>query len=466
MRSFNFDNSRKLYEEALQILPAGVSSNARLWLKFCPTYLPCTIFIAKGVGSRVWDVDGNEYVDYRLGFGPVILGHSYPAVVRKVHAGESKGSVYAFDNALEVEVAKRVRSMVPCAQMVRYSVTGTEATMHAIRIARAYTRRDKILKFEGHYHGAHDYLLFSTDPPYDTPIGVPYPNSLGIPKRIADLILVLPWNDFDAVGKTMKEHGDEIAAIITEPVMGNASVIPPKPGYLKFLKEVCDEHGTVLIFDEVKTGFRLARGGAQEKFGVVPHMATFAKSLSNGYPISLIAGSEEIMQIVGPKMVVHGGTYAGNPVSLTAANATLTELKKEPVFSHLERYGQELMKGLRELFEECKIDAIVQGYPEMFQFLITSLDEVTNFRDLARVDFDMYAKIHFELLCRGVMIDEDNGEPMFTCYSHNKRDLKQTLTAFGDAIPAAVESKFPTSTTDRYKIAKLHQASSTRRGPD
>ncbi len=442
----------KLYEEALRILPAGVSSNARLWLKLCPTYVPCSIFISKGVGSHVWDVDGHEYVDYRLGFGPVILGHSYPAVVRKVHAGERKGSVYAFDNALELEVAKKVRSMVPCAQMVRYSVTGSEATMHAIRIARAYTRRDKILKFEGHYHGAHDYLLFSTDPPHDTPIGVPYPNSLGIPKTMADLILTLPWNDFDAIDKTMKEHGDEIAAIITEPVMGNASVIPPKPGYLKFLKEVCDEHGSILIFDEVKTGFRLAPGGAQEKFGVVPHMATFAKSLSNGYPISLIAGSEEIMQIVGPQKVVHGGTYAGNPVSLTAADATLTELKKEHVFSHLERYGEELMKGLREVFEEKRIDAIVQGYPEMFQFLITGLEEVTNFRDLAKVDFDMYAKIHFELLCRGVMIDEDNGEPMFTCYAHNKRDLKQTLAAFDDGISVAVQSKLPTSTRDRYKV--------------
>lgn len=324
--------------------------------------------------------------------------------------------------------------------------------MHAIRIARAYTRREKILKFEGHYHGAHDYLLFSTDQPQNSPVGVPYSNSLGIPKAIADLVSVLPWNDFDVVQRTMKEQGDEIAAIITEPVMGNATVIPPKPGYLKFLKELCEEHGSLLIFDEVKTGFRLARGGAQEKFGVTPHIATFAKSLSNGYPISLIAGIEEIMQMVGPQMVVHGGTYSGNPVSLTAADATLNELRKERVFSHLERYGQELMKGLRELFEEHKIDALVQGYPEMFQFLLTGLDEVTNFRDLAKVDFDMYAKIHFELLCRGVMIDEDNGEPMFTCYAHNKRDLTQTLNAFDHAIPAAMESNLPASTEDRYKV--------------
>jgi glutamate-1-semialdehyde 2,1-aminomutase len=450
---FTFDKSMKLYREALRVLPAGVSSNARLWLKLCPTYVPCSIFIRKGIGSHVWDVDGNEYIDYRLGFGPVILGHGYSAVVKKVHAEENKGAVYAFDNELEIEVAKKVRSMVPCAQMIRYSLTGTEATMHAIRIARAYTRREIILKFEGHYHGAHDSLLFSTDQPQDSPVGIPYPNSLGIPMGVSKLIRVLPWNNFDAVERTMKEVGDEIAAIITEPVMGNASVIPPKPGYLQFLKEVCDEHGSVLIFDEVKTGFRLARGGAQEKFGVVPHMATFAKSLGNGYPISIIAGLQEIMRMVGPQMVVHGGTYAGNPVSLTAAEATLTELKKEKVFSHLERYGNDLMKGLRELFEEHKIDAIVQGYPEMFQFLITSLDEVSNFRDLDKVNFDLYARIHFELLSRGVMIDEDNGEPMFTCYSHNGADLKKTLKAFNEAISAARGRKLPARTKDRYRTS-------------
>jgi glutamate-1-semialdehyde 2,1-aminomutase len=446
----HFSKSRQQYSDALHILPTGVSSNARLWLKYCPTYLPCSIFITKGRGSHVWDVDGNEYVDYRLGFGPVILGHGYRAVVRRVRNEESKGSVYAFDTSLEIDVAKKVQSMVPCAEMITYSTTGTEATMTAIRIARAYTKRDKILKFEGHYHGSSDYLLFSTDQPYDSPIGVPYPQSLGIPKEISNLIEVLPWNDFDAVERTMREHGDQIAAIITEPVMGNSTVIPPEPGYLKFLKETCDEHGTLLIFDEVKTGFRLARGGAQEKFGVIPHLATFAKSLSNGFPMSLIAGRKEIMQEIGPQKVVHGGTYSGNPTSLTAADATLTELKKDRVFKHLERYGTELMNGLRELFDEYKINAVVQGYPEMFQFIITDLKQVKNFRDLAKADFDTYAKIHFELLMRGVMIDEDNGEPMFISYSHKQKDLNNTIRAFKEAIPAAKVSKITPSTQIRY----------------
>ena len=450
-RISNFSKSKQLYSEALKVLPAGVSSNARLWLKFCPTYLPCSIFIKKGSGAHVWDVDGNEYIDYRLGIGPIILGHGYPAVVKRVHGEERRGSVYSSDTALEIKVAKKIQSMVPCAEMVRYSTTGTEATMSAIRFARAYTKREKILKFEGHYHGTSDYLLFSTDQPFDSPRNIPYPQSLGIPREISKLIEVLQWNDFDAFEQVMNQIGDQIAGVITEPVMGNATVIPPKPGYLKFLKETCEKHGSVLIFDEVKTGFRLGPGGAQEKFGVVPHLATFAKSLSNGYPMSFIAGRKEIMEMIGPHMVVHGGTYAGNPVSLTAADATLDELKKRRVFKHLEWYGTVLMKKLRELFDENNMPAIVQGYPEMFQVLITELEEVTNFRDLAKVDFDMYAKIHFELLTRGIMIDEDNGEPIFTCYSHDGTDLRTTTSAFEEAIPAAKKSELKPSTQIRYQ---------------
>ncbi len=254
-----------LHKEALKVLPAGVSSNARLWRRVCPIYTPCSLFVEKAVGSHIWDVDGNEYVDYRLGYGPVILGHSYPQVHDAVHSVDERGLVYAFSHELEIKVAKQIISLVPSVQMVRFANSGTEATMHAIRVARAYTGKEKIVKFEGHYHGAHDYLLFSTEPEFtDVQGDVPArasPASLGIPTAIRELVIVQRWNDFPGLEETLRKHGDEIAAIITEPVMGNSSAIMPEKGYLEFLRKVCDEYNIVLIFDEVKTGFRLARGG-------------------------------------------------------------------------------------------------------------------------------------------------------------------------------------------------------------
>ena len=216
--------SMKLFSEALKIMPGGVSSNARLWqtAQFCPIYTPCTIFAKRAYGSHIWDVDGNKYIDYRLGFGPVILGHSYPAVVNELTKERRRGTIYALDNELELTVSKQIIDMVPCAEMVRFSVTGTEATMHAIRLARAYTKKEIIVKFEGHYHGGHDYLLYSTDPPYETKKR-PYPESLGIPKVINRLIMVETFNNFNSIEKTLKDHHKKIAAIILEPIMGNAA---------------------------------------------------------------------------------------------------------------------------------------------------------------------------------------------------------------------------------------------------
>ncbi len=429
----------RLYEEAVRILPAGVSSNARLWRKACPVYAPCSIFIDRASGARIWDVDGNEYIDYRLGFGPVILGHSYPALRERMQQAERRGSVYALDNELEITVGKKISSMVPCAEMVRFSVTGTEATMHAIRLARAYTAREKIVKFEGHYHGAHDYVLFSTDPPIRELTQDPYPASTGIPKLIHDLVFTLPWNDYNAVEKLLRSHPDEVATVITEPIMGNAGVIAPKPGYLKGLRQLCDEYGVLLIFDEVKTGFRVHEGGAQKLFGVTPDLATFAKSVSNGYPLSVIAGRAEIMEHIGPKKVVHGGTYASNPISLTAADVTLNELSKRNVIQHLHSFGKSLMKAISDTVTDAKIDAIVQGFPQMFQIFFTEQEEISNYRDWQHVDLDAFGRFQYELLLHGVMLDEDNGEPVFTSRSHGKRELNETTEAVRHAVPAIRE---------------------------
>jgi glutamate-1-semialdehyde 2,1-aminomutase len=404
------------------------------------------------MGSHLWDVDGNEYIDYRLGFGPVILGHSYPAVHERIHKYDERGIIFALDNPLEVNVAEKVRAVVPSAEMVRFSVTGTEATMHAIRIARGYTGREKIIKFEGTYHGAHDNLLFSTEPPFDSPRGVPFPSSLGIPRAVSELIIVQEWNDFDSIEKTVSKHGDEIAAIICEPVMGNAAVIPPVPGFLKFLKELSDHHGIVLIFDEVKTGFRLAPGGAQQLFGVTPHLSTFAKSLANGYPVSMITGSREVMSVVGPKKVAHGGTYAGNPISMAAAEATLDEFVTKHVHESINKFGENLMKGIRQILEDRHVQGIVQGFPSMFQVLFTEQEQVKNYRELNSCNFELFAKLQLELLKLGVMFDEDNGEPLFTCYSHDDGDLDKTLQAFETALPRALENKVPVEAESRFTV--------------
>lgn len=468
-RKVKFTRSMALFEEALDVLPAGVSSNARLWKTICPNFMPCSLFIARAKGSHIWDVDGNEYIDYRLGYGPVILGHSYRPILSRVRKAEQTGLVFALSHELEVRVAKKIRQIVPCAEMVRFSNTGTEATMHALRIARAFTGREKVVKFEGHYHGAHDYLLFSTEPPFNmaqknSEVRAHFA-SRGIPKAIEKLVLVQRWNHFDAIEKTVRKHGDEIAAIITEPVMGNSAVIMPKDGYLQHLRKLCDDHGIVLIFDEVKTGFRLDIGGAQRIFGVKPDMATFSKSLGNGYPVAAIVGKREIMENVGPQKVVHGGTFASNPIALTAADATLDELNKPRIWAHFRGYGKQLVKGLADIFTDARVPFLIQGAPTMFQLLFTRLHAVWEYRDLEHCDMKLYAQLHYELLRRGVMIDEDNEEPIFTCYSHTKEDLQHTLEAFKDALPAArvPRSLLPVSGTSQIPTSEEIDTAERRR---
>ncbi len=434
--------SLQFFQESLKLLPAGTSSNARLWRTACPIYTPCTIFIERANGAHIWDVDGNEYVDYRLGYGPIILGHAYKRVYRAVHKADKQGVVYALGNKLEIDVVKRISAMVPSVEMLRFSNSGTEATMSAIRIARGYTKKNKIIKFEGHFHGTNDYLLYSTDFPYHAP-KKPIPASWGIPKDVSKLILTEAWNDFEAIERTVKKHHKDVAAIITEPVMGNAAAIMPREGYLKHLLELCEKYDILLIFDEVKTGFRLAPGGAQELFKIRPHLTAFAKSLGNGYPIAAVGGMKDVMEVVGPGKVIHGGTYSANAIALTAANATLQELCNEAVYDHLKWFGRKMMKGIADCFDDRKLDYRIQGLPAMFQFVFTKRERIDNFRDLASCDFNLYAKLHYEMLKRGVMIDEDNGEVIFSSYAHTKDDLQRTIDAFYDAIDDALIQRSP-----------------------
>ncbi|MBI2146878.1 aspartate aminotransferase family protein [Candidatus Woesearchaeota archaeon] len=432
-KQFRFKKSLKLYKEAAKIIPAGVGSNARLWKTDCSIFSPCTVFIKKAVGSHIWDVDNNEYIDYRLGYGPVILGHSYKKVHDAVHKADEKGIVYAADNELIIEVAKAIRKFVPSMKMTRFANSGTEATMGAIRVARASTKKEKIIKFEGHYHGWHDAVAFSTKPGYTCPKRA-IPASLGIPKVLSRYTIPTCWNNFEEIEKTVKKNHHDVAAIITEPVMGNAAAIPPKDGYLKHLRELCDTYGLLLIFDEVKTGFRLAKGGAQQVFGVTPDLSTFAKSLGNGYPIAAFGGREEVMSLIGPGKVMHGGTYSANPVSLNAAKTTLSELSRKDVWHHLHQYGKKMMRGIDTVLDDHKMPHVIHGFPTMFQFLFTDKEEITQYRELRFCDMKKFAKLQFELMKNGVMLDEDNEEAIYTSFTHSSADLYKTLEAFEDAI--------------------------------
>ena len=444
-KKLSMTNSMRLFRRAAKVMPGGVSSNARMWqhADFCPTDVPCTLFVRKAKGPHIWDVDGNKYVDYRLGFGPVILGHSHPGVVSQMHAHEKRGSVYAFDNELEVTVAEKMVKAIPCAEMVRYSVTGTEATMHAIRLARGYTKRKVIMKFEGHYHGGHDYLLFSTAHTPTLGAERPHKMSLGIPDEIDRLVEVAEFNNFEDVEKKIKRVGKNLAAVIMEPMMGNGAGIMPVPGFLKFVQEMCERNGSLLIADEVKTGFRVAYGGAQELFKFKPQLATYAKSISNGYPLSAIAGEEEIMKMFGQKKVFHGGTYAGNPMSMVAADATLDILKRPGTYRKMNAYGRKLMNGIDRSLRDSGVNHAIQGAPTMFQFVPAHGSKVTKYHDIYRklrtsCDLNMFSKTQMELMKEGVMIDMDQEECLYLSLSHGKAELKKTLDAFDAAVPRAV----------------------------
>jgi len=426
----NFNRSIALQKRAMETLPLGVNSNFRYW---GPEITP---YLHKAKGAHLWDVDGNKYIDYRLAFGPIILGHSYDEVDKKVHDEIEHGLLCAMTSELEVSVAEKIVAMCPAVELVRLACSGTEATMHALRIARAFTGREKILKFEGMYHGFQDYTLFSTYAPVDvygnrnSPI--PIPSTSGIPKALHNLIITLPFNDFDLLDKTLIRDGNQIAAIIAEPCMGNCGAIKPHAGFLDFIRQKCNEYGIVFILDEVKTGFRLARGGAQEFYNIKPDLATYAKALGNGYPIAAIGGSKEVMSIVG-NGVAQGKTYTNNKCGVAAAYATLSILQSEPVFDVINQRGKKLMDGLKKIFEDAQIEACINGYPGMFSFAVGK-NAVYEQRDWANTDTSYYLNLVHEAIQRGVMPDYDPREPWFICYSHTEDLIDETLNVMEDVV--------------------------------
>ncbi len=430
------DAQATMYRRALQTLPGGTDSNFRAWGED-------TIYVDRGQGGMVWDLDQNEYVDLRMGYGPVILGHNDERVDDYVNERMRKGVSFSLTSEDEVRAMELVCELNGWVEMARMTVSGTEATMHAMRVARAYTGRDKIVKFEGQYHGVHDYALISVAPndvatlgDADNPVGLAW--GRGIPGPVADTIIPARYNDIDFLRRLFERQGEEIAAIIVEPVLGNAQGILPKPGFHKAMRELTEEFGILLIFDEVKTGFRFARGGAAEYFGITPDLATYAKAMGNGYPAAAFGGRREVMSVL-PDKVSHGGTYAGNRVAAAAAVKTLEILRDTDALDTIHATGLRIQDGLREILNPSGLPYNFTGHPSMFGIMFT--DKVASeYRDWAETDHELYDAVAVGMHARGAMPEPDSREPWFVCEAHAQGDIvDRVVTAFEESFRSALE---------------------------
>jgi glutamate-1-semialdehyde 2,1-aminomutase len=423
--------SRSLFEQAQQFLAGGVSSDAR-------RLAPVPLYVDHAAGSHIWDVDGTEYIDYVMGQGPAILGHCAPAVVDAVQVQLTRGHVYSAQHEQEVEVAELVCSLVPCAERVRFNTVGSEAVHGALRLARGVTGRHKVLKFEGHYHGWLDPVLYSVHPPLDragsadAPVAVP--GTKGQQAGGEDGLVICVWNDLDALERMLERHRGEIAAVIMEPLLCNTGCIAPRPGYLEGARKLCDEHGALLIFDEVITGFRLAPGGAQEYFGVTPDLAVFGKAIAGGLPLACLAGRADVMDAISRGEVGHAGTFNSNPLAIAAAAATLHELTKDDgaAYARLAATGKRLMDGLRAAARVAGVGMLVDGPGHIFQTYLTDQAEVADYRDFAATDLAGMTRLHGALLDRGVSIV---GRGLwFLSAAHDDVDVDTTLAVVADAL--------------------------------
>lgn len=424
--------TRSAYERARTLMPYGVSSNFRYWGD------DRTPVISRGAGGCVYDADGNEYIDYRLGFGPVILGHSHPVVNERVSEALAGGSCFALTNEWEIRVAEKLLRMLRWPDLMRWTTSGTEATMHAIRIARAHTGRERIIKFEGNYHGNVDYLLFSTAGAWPGSMGsrrspIPVASTSGIPRHVSDYIVPLPYNDAPLLEAVVERTWQDVAAIIVEPVMGNCAGITPQPGFLQTIRRLCDQHGIVMIMDEVKTGFRIANGGAVEVYGVAPDMATYAKALGNGVPVAAIAGTREVMETIVPGQVLQGGTYCGNALGVAAADAVLDLLAHNPILAQIAAQGEKLSRGVSDLLARADVPHQITGHGSMWGVVLAH-DPPREHRDWARSDRERYEHLMWALVERGVMPDLDSREPWFMCAAHDDALIERTLAALEDAL--------------------------------
>ena len=432
------DRQLAMYRQACESLPGGVDSNFRAWGEN-------TIYVDRGKGATVWDQDGNEYVDLRMGYGPVILGHGDDRVDDYVNERMRKGVSFSLTSEDEIRTVELIKELNPWIGKARMTVSGTEATMHAMRVARAYTGRTKIVKFEGQYHGVHDYALISVLPANvadlgdeNNPVGLAW--GRGIPAEIAKTIIPARYNNIERLRALFERQGEEIAAIIVEPVLGNAQGIMPKPGFHQAMRALTEEFGVLLIFDEVKTGFRFARGGAAEYFGITPDIATYAKAMGNGYPAAAFGGRDEIMDML-PSKVSHGGTYAGNRVAAAAATKTLEILRDTDALATIHATGERIQAGLRQLLDAKGLAYNITGHPSMFGIMFTET-VASEYRDWANTDHELYDAIAVGMHARGAMPEPDSREPWFICEAHAKGDtVDKVVTIFGQSLDAALEAR-------------------------
>lgn len=437
MRSY--EKSIALYERTRKSLAGGVSSNVR----YAATPVP--LFFARGEGARLFDVDGNVHIDYVLGNGPAILGHAPPKVVAAVAASLGEGQLFAAQNPRETELAERLTGLLPSAEVVRFTTSGTEAVLMAMRLARAFTGRDKILKFEGHYHGWSDQAYISARPPLneagpaDSP--VPVAGSPGMPASVLGDVAVCGWNDLELLEQALERHRGEIAAVIMEPIMVNGGAILPLPGYLAGVKALCRKHGALFILDEVITGFRVGLGGAQAKFGVAADLSIYAKAVAAGFPLALVAGRRDVMDALLDKGVMHGGTYNGNVQSMAAALAALDELQagNGALYDGLEACGTRLMEGLRTLAARHGLPILVQGMPAIFQTFFTSGPAPRNYRESAACDRDAMLAFHAALQEEGVRVQQAG--KWFLSTAHDGPVIDETLAAADRAMAKLSLSK-------------------------
>jgi len=423
--------SAQLFDAARRVIPGGVNSTARAtWAG----WTPYPLFVESGLGSRLRDVDGNEYIDYLLGLGPMIFGHRPPRVTQAVvDFIEQRGTVFALPTADEARLAEKIIAAVPSVEQVRLCNTGTEAVLYATRLARAYTGRRKIVRFEGMYHGFSDGVYWSKHPaidqagPDDRP--VPVAQGPGMPKGVEENLIILPWNDAQALADAIAREGENIAAVLTEPVMCNTGCILPLPGYLETMRELTQRHGIVLIFDEVITGFRLGFAGAQGRFGIRPDLSVFAKGIGGGFPVAAAGGRADIMSLVANGTVSMAGTYTANGIAVAAANAALDELATPGLYERLDAVADALRVGLAQVLRDAGLPARVVGLGPLMQVWFTR-KEIHNYRDAERhADQKMFRSWWQGMLARGVLFHPGAYENLFVSTAHTQADVAATLDA-------------------------------------
>ncbi len=420
--------SKKLFDRALSLMPGGVSSPVR-------SIDPYPFFASQGDGSYIWDMEGNKYIDYCMGYGPLLIGHGYPQRIEsELQSQLSNGVMYGAPTRLEVDYAEYIRDRVPCIDMLRFVNTGTEATMSAIRAARGYTDKNKVLKIEGGFHGAHEAMLVEAGSGASTHGA---PDSDGVPRSFTQHTLQAPFNDIEALEEVVSEFRDDLAAVIMEPVMGNAGTITPDEGYLEEVREITSSHDVLLIFDEVITGFRLGTGGAQEWFGVEPDLCTLGKVAGGGFPIGVFGGRSEIMREVSPSGDVYqAGTYSGHPMTMTAGLSVLRHAENQGIYSEINELGEELRNGLSDIVEDRELGYSVGGIGSIFKVFFTDNGELPrNYREVKSCDTERWRRIFWDgVVDEGVFLPPSQFESQFVSASHTKQDIEDTLEAYKAAL--------------------------------